>query len=106
MKATILKIIGEEHLSLYQYPGYFVWTYDDGDAFEQQSVYVDKITHLTTQQWVEDGQAFMEYVKADKQYGDWRSLVAHLLWEQGAVGSNPTSPTICRYSSAGRATDL
>jgi len=66
MKATILKIIGEEHLSLHQYPGYFVWTYDDDDAFEQ-SVYVDKITHLTTQQWVEDGQAFMEYVKQVKE---------------------------------------
>ena len=26
--------------------------------------------------------------------GLWRSLVAHLLWEQGVVGSNPASPTI------------
>ncbi len=26
-------------------------------------------------------------------YGLWRSLVAHLLWEQGVAGSNPASPT-------------
>jgi len=25
--------------------------------------------------------------------GVWRSLVAHLLWEQGVVGSNPATPT-------------
>ena len=29
--------------------------------------------------------------------GAWRSLVAHLLWEQGVAGSNPAAPT-----SAGR----
>ncbi len=25
--------------------------------------------------------------------GEWRSLVAHLLWEQDVAGSNPVSPT-------------
>ena len=25
--------------------------------------------------------------------GEWRSLVAHLLWEQRVAGSNPVSPT-------------
>ena len=32
--------------------------------------------------------------------GEWRSLVARLLWEQDVAGSNPVSPTICNYRSA------
>jgi hypothetical protein len=27
-------------------------------------------------------------------HGVWRSLVAHPLWERGAVGSNPATPTV------------
>ena len=29
--------------------------------------------------------------------GDWRSLVAHRIWDAGVVGSNPTSPTNLLY---------
>src|SRR6202011_5740888 len=35
-------------------------------------------------------------------FGVWRSLVAHLLWEQGVGGSNPLTPTIPRLAG-GRA---
>ena len=31
--------------------------------------------------------------KCATYFGDWRSLVAHLLWEQRVVGSSPASPT-------------
>ena len=27
------------------------------------------------------------------QFGVWRSLVAHLVWDQGVQGSNPCTPT-------------
>ncbi len=30
------------------------------------------------------------------QGGAWRSLVAHLVWDQGVEGSNPFAPTIRR----------
>ena len=32
--------------------------------------------------------------KPDAPVGVWRSWLAHLLWEQGVVGSSPTTPTI------------
>ena len=34
--------------------------------------------------------------------GVWRSLVAHLLWEQGVGGSNPSTPTIFRAREGAR----
>ena len=33
--------------------------------------------------------------------GEWRSLVAHLLWEQRVAGSNPVSPTNGRRRGPG-----
>src|SRR5437667_136543 len=35
----------------------------------------------------------MKNDKISATFGVWRSLVAHLLWEQGAGGSNPLTPT-------------
>jgi hypothetical protein len=32
--------------------------------------------------------------------GAWRSLVAHLLWEQGVGGSNPLAPTSLRLEQS------
>ncbi len=32
-------------------------------------------------------------IQIEYDLGEWRSLVAHLLWEQRVAGSNPVSPT-------------
>src|ERR1044072_2985398 len=39
------------------------------------------------------------------RHGVWRSLVAHSLWERGAVGSNPATPTVT-YVTATRSTPV
>ena len=40
-------------------------------------------------------------IRLARSVGEWRSLVAHLLWEQRVAGSNPVSPTILRRRSVG-----
>ena len=40
-----------------------------------------------------------QLIHKTKKIGAWRSLVAHLLWEQGVGGSNPLAPT--RNDSSG-----
>ena len=39
------------------------------------------------------GIILMLLVRHGLQIGVWRSLVAHVLWEHGAAGSNPVTPT-------------
>jgi hypothetical protein len=35
--------------------------------------------------------------------GEWRRLVAHLVWDQGVAGSNPVSPTTVTHMPAAHA---
>jgi len=61
---TILKLIGEPNLHLYQAPGYFYFAYDDGDEiYETHSVMVDRLNHMDIGAWVEVGKEFMKEVK-------------------------------------------
>lgn len=66
-KQTILKTIGEEHLMLYEQHSHFLWVYDDDETYEATATWVDKISDMTIEEWVADGQAFMEYVKQVKE---------------------------------------
>ena len=66
-KQTILKTIGEEHLMLYEQHSHFLWVYDDDEIYESTATWVDKLSHMTIEEWVADGQAFMEYVKQVKE---------------------------------------
>ena len=38
--------------------------------------------------------------------GKWRSLVAHLLWEQGVAGSNPVFPTMVAVAQLAEHSDV
>ena len=42
-------------------------------------------------------------VMAAGRHGAWRSLVAHLLWEQRVGGSNPSAPTKAPVAQSDRA---
>ena len=50
----------------------------------------------------ESRQRLRQNDKIRREFGVWRSLVAHLLWEQGAGGSNPLTPTTFRLVPTAR----
>ena len=60
----IIKKIGNPNLNLYEGEGYFYFVYDDGKwwRYEDQSVYVRRLNHLTLDQWVEHGQSFIKEI--------------------------------------------
>ena len=66
-KQTILKTIGEEHLMLYEQHSHFLWVYDDGEIYETTVTWEETLSHMTIEEWVAEGQAFMEYVKQVKE---------------------------------------
>ena len=63
-----------------------------GSAFPSPGIGVGKSFHASV-----DEPGCHEYTGSSpgglRRDGAWRSLVAHLLWEQGVAGSNPAAPT-------------
>ena len=62
-RQTILKLIGEPNLSLFDAPGYFYFEYDDGVILETRNVMVDRLSHLFIDEWVEEGKDFVKDIK-------------------------------------------
>ena len=63
-----------------------VWNFrTSGDASASASGSLRRLVKLR-----QSGRAFK---MASQRGGAWRSLVAHLLWEQEVGGSNPSAPT-------------
>ncbi len=63
-RQAILKAIGNPNLHLDSYAGYFVFRFDDGAAFHEESVYVNRLNHMSAAQWIDAGQSFLKSIKA------------------------------------------
>ncbi|WP_170339668.1 hypothetical protein [Ruegeria arenilitoris] len=61
--ATILKRIGNEHLSLHCGAGYWFFNFDDGDIFETDSVYTMRLNDLSLDQWMAEGRVFIKQIE-------------------------------------------
>ena len=62
----IIKKIGNPHLNLYIGKGYFYFVYDTGNIkdYDDHSVYVYRLNHLSLDQWVNEGNGFLKEVAA------------------------------------------
>jgi hypothetical protein len=61
----IIKMIGNENLTLYRGEGYWYFVYDDFSAnkvYETRSVHVMRLSHLDLEKWVEEGKDFVAEV--------------------------------------------
>ena len=67
-----------------------------GDAIERTDIDVDVRTSNEQKQRYRSREA----PATRSAVGEWRRLVAHLVWDQGVAGSNPVSPTIIADFSA------
>ena len=62
----IIKKIGNPYLKLYTGEGYFYFVYDTGNIkdYDDHSVYVYRLNHLSLDQWVNEGNGFLKEVAA------------------------------------------
>jgi len=62
-RKTILREIGDPHLSLEPIDDIFLWTYEKGDIYHTKVTYAYRLCHLDFEQWVEIGKGFLKYVR-------------------------------------------
>lgn len=58
--SAINKVLAARHVELVKGRGYFYYTFDDGDRFDTQDVYVYKLTDQPFETWVRGGEAFAD----------------------------------------------
>ena len=62
----IIKKIGNPNLNLYAGDGYFYFVYDTGNIkeYDDHSVFVYRLNHLSLDRWVNEGNGFLKEVAA------------------------------------------
>ena len=60
----IIKKIGNPNLNLYTGEGYFYFVYDNGNVkdFADHSVYCYRLNHMSLDQWVDEGNGFLQEI--------------------------------------------
>jgi hypothetical protein len=56
---AILREIAEPRLNLHRGDGYWYFTYDAGDFYDDHSVYTMRLSDLSKERWVEEGRDFV-----------------------------------------------